>query len=70
MVGLAENSIGFEQSGGTIVGHAATFTLFIMLLGMLTRLFMASLKAPDGFPRMLLRSSAAAHGPQGGHSFE
>jgi hypothetical protein len=63
IVGLAENSIGFEQSGGTIAGHAATFTLFIMLLGMLTRLFMASLKAPDELPRMLLRSSPAVHAP-------
>jgi hypothetical protein len=38
LMGLAENSIGFEQSGGTIAGHAATFALFIMLLAMLTRI--------------------------------
>jgi hypothetical protein len=46
LVGLAENTVGFERSGGTIVGHAATFTLFLMLLTMLTRLNMNFLRAP------------------------
>jgi hypothetical protein len=63
LVGLAENSIGFEQSGGIIAGHAATFALFIMLLGMLTRLLMASLNAPDGLLQMLWRPSPAVHAP-------
>jgi Glycosyltransferase family 87 len=70
MAVLAENSIGFEQFGGTIAGHAATFTLFIMLLGMLTRLFMASLSAHDGSPQMLRRSSPAVHTAQNFHSLE
>jgi hypothetical protein len=38
LVGIAENTAGFELSTGTIVGHAATFALFLMLLAMLTRL--------------------------------
>jgi hypothetical protein len=46
LVGLAENTVGFELSGGTIVGHAATFTLFLMLLSMLTRLNRNFLRAP------------------------
>jgi len=46
LVGLAENTAGFELSGGTIVGHAATFTLFLMLLTMLTRLNTNFLGAP------------------------
>jgi hypothetical protein len=62
-VGVAENSIGFELSGGTIAGHAATFTLFLMLLGMLTRLLMTSLKAADASVWMLHRSSPAVHAP-------
>jgi hypothetical protein len=70
LMGLAENSIGFEQSGGTIAGHAATLALFIMLLGMLTRLFMASLNASDGFPQMLRRPSPHLQAPQGLHSLE
>jgi hypothetical protein len=35
-VGIAENSIAFEASGGGIPGHVATFVLFIFLLTMLT----------------------------------
>jgi hypothetical protein len=70
LIGLAENSIGFEQSGGTIAGHAATLALFIMLLGMLTRLFTASLNASDGFPQILRRPSPHLHAPQGLHSVE
>jgi len=70
LVGLAENSIGFEQSGGTIAGHVATFALFIMVLGMLTRLLMVSLNAPDGSPQMLPRPSPAVHAPQSLHSLE
>jgi hypothetical protein len=70
LVGLAENSIGFEQSGGIIAGHAATFALFIMLLGMLTRVLMVSLNAPDGFLQMMRRPSPAVHAPQSLHSLE
>ena len=70
MAVLAENSIGFEQFGGTIAGHAATFTLFILLLGMLTRLFIASLSALDGSPQMLRRSSPAVDTAQNFHSLE
>jgi hypothetical protein len=70
LMGLAENSIGFEQSGGAIAGHAATFALFIMLLGMLTRVLMVSLNAPDGFLQMLRRPSPAVHAPQSLHSLE
>jgi hypothetical protein len=62
-VGVAENSIGFELSGGTIAGHAATFTLFLMLLGMLTRLLMTSMKAADASVWILNRSSPAVHAP-------
>ena len=36
LVGIAENSVGFEAYGGTIVGHIATFALFLLLLTMLT----------------------------------
>jgi hypothetical protein len=36
LVMVAENSAGFEASGGIILGHIATFTLFILLAAMLT----------------------------------
>jgi len=56
LVGLAENSVRFEEAGGTMVGHAATFTLFIMLLTMLTRLHKISLFPADASPQMLRHS--------------
>jgi hypothetical protein len=36
LVGIAENSIAFEASGGTIAGHVATFVLFLLVLKLLT----------------------------------
>jgi hypothetical protein len=36
MLGIAENSIAFESPGAILAGHIATFTLFILLLVMLT----------------------------------
>jgi hypothetical protein len=70
LVALAENSIAFEQSGGTIAGHAATFALFIILLAMLTRLHKISLVAPDTSPQILQRSQPVVHGPRDLHSFD
>ena len=37
LVFVAENSAGFDASGGTHVGHIATFALFLMLAAILTR---------------------------------
>ena len=37
MVALAENAMAFEDYGGTLAGHAATFLLFLMVLAMLTK---------------------------------
>jgi hypothetical protein len=31
LVGIAENSLGFEHYGGTLLGHLATFALFILV---------------------------------------
>jgi hypothetical protein len=70
LMGLAENAIGFEQSGGTIAVHVATFALFIMLVGMLTRLFMASLHAPEGSAQMVRRPSPDVQAPQGLYPLE
>jgi hypothetical protein len=45
MLGLAENAMAFEDYGGTIAGHAASFLLFLMILAMLTRLLLGSKEA-------------------------
>ena len=37
LVIVAENSLGFDASGGRIVGHIATLALFLMLVAKLTR---------------------------------
>jgi hypothetical protein len=73
LLGLAENSIGFEPFGGTVDGHAATFTmaghaatfaLFIMLVGMLTRLLMPSLKGRECLIKDGCDRSPVVHAPQ------
>ena len=68
LVCLAENSIRFEQSGGTTAGHAATFTLFIMLLAMLTRLLATFLKTSDDEAQMLQSPSLAVSATEALHS--
>jgi hypothetical protein len=62
LVGLAENSIGFEQSGGIVAGHLATFVLFILLLAMLTNLTKSYLvrSTPVELAEREIRSSSAA----------
>jgi hypothetical protein len=37
LVGIAENALGLEQHGGTLLVHLATFALFILTLIVLTR---------------------------------
>jgi hypothetical protein len=64
LVGLAENAIGFEQSGGTIACHAATFALFIMVLAMLTRLAKLPLKTPAGIFLPVGSRKPSVHPPQ------
>jgi hypothetical protein len=39
LVGIAENALGFEHHGGTLLVHLATFALFILVLIVLTRQF-------------------------------
>lgn len=63
LVGVAENSIGFETSGGTLVGHIATFALFIFLLTMLTnqnKSFLVSSKILE-FAEREVPSTSTAH---------
>jgi hypothetical protein len=67
LVGLAENSLRFDQFGFTAVGHAVTFAIFIMVLGMLTRLFVGSLKATEQLPQRLQHLSPAVPSTQGLH---
>lgn len=50
LVGLAENEMAFEEHGGTLAGHAATFLLFLMILAMLTRLTLSSKQALQWIP--------------------
>jgi hypothetical protein len=67
---IAENTIGFEQFGGTLAGHVATFTLFIMLVGMLTRLLMPSFKGQEYIIKDACDSSPAVHAPHGLRSLD
>jgi len=39
LVGIAENALGFEHHGGTLLVHLATFALFIFALIVLTLQF-------------------------------
>jgi hypothetical protein len=70
LVGLSENSLGFERSGGTVAGHAATFALFLILLAMLTSLVSGSNKVLAGYPEPLQRKLAAVHPSQSLHSID